>query len=156
MWDELQSWLDKRPKDMTPVKMISKAPFPTILFVHWAAISSNQLYHTTAILLLSNKPKTTILVSAPVSSPIWHAKRSVGTSETNPHHGCLNNAIQPLWIAGRLLGHTSEHDALVMLIKHIETTTGWGMSWRIRDLEEAWGYDAGTYSTDSRAGVHAT
>ncbi|KAK2053180.1 hypothetical protein LY76DRAFT_620092 [Colletotrichum caudatum] len=75
-------------------------------------------------------------------SVVWHAKRICGISLANPHRGCLNNAIQPLWIAGRLLSHRSEHALLVRLIRGIEAVTGWGTCWRIDDLEAAWGYKA--------------
>ncbi|OMP85487.1 hypothetical protein BK809_0004157 [Diplodia seriata] len=123
----------------------NKPPFPEILFVHWAAISSNQLYHTACILLLTSMPpksnsSSLELAPLPVHNPLWHARRVCGISLSNPHEGCLNNACQPLWIAGRMLGHHSEHAAVIDLIRNIEARTGWGMYWRIRDLEEAWGY----------------
>lgn len=143
LWHELSLWHDERPSELLPVKMIgqkSDKPFPEILFVHWAAISSNQLYHTACILLLNSRPKTLRLDPLPVNNPLWHARRVCGISMSNPHEGCLNNACQPLWIAGRMLGHHSEHSAIIELIRNIEAQTGWGMYWRIRDLEEAWGY----------------
>lgn len=140
LWDDLQAWLDDRPTDMCPVQEIETKSFPQILFVHWAAISSNQLYHTACILLLNLKPKSVPLQPGVTSSAIWHAKRICGISLTNPHEGCLNNAIQPLWIAGRLLSHESEHVLVVKLIRSIEAMTGWGTCWRIPDLEAAWGY----------------
>lgn len=140
LWDDLQAWKRACPQEMAPVQVIESQPFPQILFVHWAAISSNQLYHTACILLLGMKPVDVHLENGSVASSIWHAKRICGISFTNPHRGCLNNAIQPLWIAGRLLSHRSEHELLVNLIRSIETMTGWATSWRIADLETAWGY----------------
>ncbi|KAB2579658.1 hypothetical protein DBV05_g1690 [Lasiodiplodia theobromae] len=124
LWHELSLWLDERPAELLPAKTIrqkSDKPFPEILFIHWAAISSNQLYHTACILLLNSMPKSLKLDPLPVHNPLWHARR-------------------PLWIAGRMLGHHSEHAAVIELIRNIEAQTGWGMYWRIRDLEEAWGY----------------
>jgi hypothetical protein len=76
-----------------------------------------------------------------VGSKIWHARRICGISSTNEHHGCLNNAVQPLWVAGRLLSHPVEHKAVADLIRSIEGKTGWGAKWRIADLTEVWGYD---------------
>lgn len=143
LWHELSLWLDERPAELLPAKTIrqkSNKPFPEILFIHWAAISSNQLYHTACILLLNSMPKSLKLEPLPVHNPLWHARRVCGISLSNPHEGCLNNACQPLWIAGRMLGHHSEHAAVIELIRNIEAQTGWGMYWRIRDLEEAWGY----------------
>jgi hypothetical protein len=115
--------------------------FPRILFAHWAAISSNQLYHTASVLLLAanTKPRSSLNTSS-TSTIMWHVKRICGISMTNPHEGCLNNAIQPLWIAGRFLSHSSEQTLVVKTIRHIEALTGWTSTWRIRDLERTWGY----------------
>jgi hypothetical protein len=140
LWGDLQNWLDSRPPELLPINTTTTKPFPHILFLQWAAISSNQLYHTACILLLNLMPKSIKLQPTPAMSALWHARRICGISLANPHHGCLNNAIQPLWIAGRLFSHVSEHTIIVELIRHIEAETGWGACWRIRDLELAWGY----------------
>jgi hypothetical protein len=124
---------------MTPIQSIHSDPFPHILFAHWAAISANQLYHTACILLLGSKPAGSLAEAGRMGSAIWHAKSVCGISLTNPHAGCLNNAIQPLWIAGRLLSHQSEHVVVVKLIRSIESMTGWATTWRIADLEAQWG-----------------
>lgn len=141
LWDELQSWLSNRPTELVPVETTNVKPFPHILFVHWAAISSNQLYHTACVLILNIMPKTIRLPPSSRASPLWHARRICGISLTNPHHGCLNNAVQPLWIAGRLFSHPSEHELIIRIFEEIEASSGWGATWRIRDLEEAWGYE---------------
>ncbi|CRK40524.1 hypothetical protein BN1708_008248 [Verticillium longisporum] len=140
LWDDLQSWNLNRPPEMLPAQTIQSTPFPQILFLHWAAISSNQLYHTACVLLLGSTPRPLNLKLGISGSAVWHAKHICGISLTNPHQGCLNNAIQPLWVAGRLLSHKSEHALLVQLIRSIEAMTGWGTCWRIDDLESAWGY----------------
>jgi hypothetical protein len=140
-WNDLQNWLSERPKELLPVETINDKPFLRILFVHFAAIPSNQLYHTAAILLLKMIPKGIKLPRSPYTSPLWHARRICGISLTNPHQGCLNYALQPLWIAGRFFSHPSEHKQITELIRDIEIETGWGMPWRIRDLETAWGTD---------------
>lgn len=140
LWEDLQQWVGNRPPELLPVQTTQTKPFPHILFLHWAAISSNQLYHTACILLLNSMPKAIKLRPATIVSPLWHARRICGISLANPHQGCLNNAIQPLWIAGRLFSHVSEHDIIINIIRKIEAETGWGACWRIRDLELAWGY----------------
>lgn len=146
LWHSLSLWHSERPTALLPIKPLTQKrrnddkPFPELLFVHWAAISSNQLYHTACILLLNSAPQSLTLEALPAHNPLWHARRVCGISLSNPHEGCLNNACQPLWIAGRMLGHHSEHAAIIELIRNIEARTGWGMYWRIRDLEEAWGY----------------
>jgi hypothetical protein len=141
LWEQLSDWALYRPSEMLPVETTNTAPFPHVLFAHWAAISSNQLYHTSCVLLLNANPKQKPSVaSSPVASTMWHVKRICGISMTNPHEGCLNNAIQPLWIAGRLLSHSSEQALVVKTIRRIEALTGWTATWRIRDLESTWGY----------------
>ncbi|KAH8819851.1 hypothetical protein F5884DRAFT_27804 [Xylogone sp. PMI_703] len=146
LWTELHTWVAERCKPLIPIKTVpangKTRLFPDIFYVHWAAISSNQLYHTACIMMLEIKPfSITLEQSSPTASALWHARRVVGISNTNSHRGCLNNAIQPLYVAGRLLSHRSEHEAIIKLIKRIEETTGWGACWRIKDLEEAWGYE---------------
>ncbi|TLD03217.1 uncharacterized protein PgNI_12424 [Pyricularia grisea] len=147
LWTELQRWTDERPVDILPIQVVEaseSSPFPHVLFLHWAAISSTQLYHTACLLLLGMLPlaEQCHLPRGQVGSQVYHAKRICGISQTNPHQGCLNNAIQPLWLAGRLLSHPVEHKIVVELIRDIEATTGWGTSWRIPDLEVAWGFRA--------------
>ncbi|OAL04647.1 hypothetical protein IQ06DRAFT_332989 [Phaeosphaeriaceae sp. SRC1lsM3a] len=141
LWAQLSAWSEQRPKEMLPIDTTDTTPFPHIFFAHWAAISSNQLFHTSSVLLLTanNKPKLTPTAS-PTTSTKWHVKRICGISLANPHEGCLNNAIQPLWIAGRLLSHSSEQSLVVKTIRQIEFLTGWTATWRIRDLEQTWGY----------------
>jgi hypothetical protein len=86
-------------------------------------------------------PAITVQQLGQLGSKLWHARRICGISATNEHHGCLNNAIQPLWVAGKLLSHPVEHKAVADLIASIEAKTGWGAKWRIADLKETWGYD---------------
>ncbi|KAK1574607.1 C6 zinc finger domain-containing protein [Colletotrichum navitas] len=142
LWEDLQAWTRDRPPELLPVQSVQSIPFPQILFLHWAAISSNQLYHTACALLLGSMPRppNPKQLLGVTGSVVWHAKCICGISLANPHQGCLNNAIQPLWVAGRLLSHRSEHAVLVRLIRSIEAVTGWGTCWRIDDLEAAWGY----------------
>jgi hypothetical protein len=148
LWNDLQCWLAERPSELIPIQTMNSKPFPRILFAHWAAISSNQLYHTACILLLKMMPKSIHLPRSPSLSTLWHARRICGISLTNPHQGCLNNAIQPLWIAGRLFSHASEHEEIVKLIRDIEVNTGWGTCWRIHDLEVSWGYSTRRTKSD--------
>ncbi|KAF2807373.1 NAD(P)-binding protein [Mytilinidion resinicola] len=45
-------------------------------------------------------------------------------------------AIQPLWIAGQVMSHPSEHKAILEVYERIEHETGWGTKWRMDDLKE--------------------
>ncbi|KIW04686.1 hypothetical protein, variant [Verruconis gallopava] len=140
LWDDLQAWLDQRPEELLPLQTLDGKPFPHILFIHWAAISANQLHHTACLLLLDMAPAGSKQSLQKEQLILGYAKRICGISLTNPHQGCINNAVQPLWIAGRHLTHRSEHAVLIKLFKNIEQTTGWATSWRVADLERIWGY----------------
>ncbi|KAI0378572.1 C6 transcription factor [Hypomontagnella monticulosa] len=143
LWADLQYWLDARPPLLQPLRRptTDKQPlFPLIIFNHWAAISSTQSYHAACILMLEMVPSEAVLL-APYNSPTWHARRICGISQSNPHYANLINSIQPLYLAGRLLSHPSEHIEIARILKFIETATGWGALWRLRDLELEWGYE---------------
>ncbi|KAH8168541.1 fungal specific transcription factor domain-containing protein [Sarocladium implicatum] len=140
LWHQLDDWLKNRPADMHPTQIVHSEPFPQILFADWAAISATQLYHTACILLLGAVPGNVTPHAGHAGSTIWHAKSICGISLTNPHPGCLNNAIQPLWVAARLLSHESEHVLVAKLIRSIESMTGWAAEWRLFDLELEWGH----------------
>ncbi|KAK9427994.1 fungal-specific transcription factor domain-containing protein [Lipomyces doorenjongii] len=140
LWNELRIWFDERPVEMKPILSFneqSAEPFPTILYGNGPAISGNQLYNTACILLMENKPRS-IKISKGSPSMLWHAKQICAISLSNTNHGCWNNALQPLWIAGKLMSHQSEHIAILELLDHIETITGWAMKWRGEDLRELW------------------
>ncbi|KPI34681.1 uncharacterized protein AB675_57 [Cyphellophora attinorum] len=149
LWTDLREWLETRPLELLPIQSPdsedASSLFPRILFTHWAAISSNQLYHTACLILLDTETlgRPPLAIQEQQYSLIWHAKQICGISMTNPHLGNLVNAIQPLYLAGRHLSHLEEHLAVARLLKKIDRSTGWGALWRLRDLEAAWGYDAG-------------
>lgn len=118
--------------------------FPEIFFAQWAAISGNQLCHTACTLMLEIKSvEQKTQTSLPQYSAVWHTRRVVGIPLTNPHRGCLNNTIQLLYVAGKLLSHRSEDVIVANIIITIETTTGWGARKRLDDLGKAWGYEPG-------------
>ncbi|KAL9945373.1 hypothetical protein D7B24_008251 [Verticillium nonalfalfae] len=143
LWFRLQRWYDRRPRPMMPIidakaKTAEGHLFPTILFSHWAAISSNQLYHAACILMLEMRRSNSV---TPEFSAVWHARRICGISGSNPHLGSLINAIQPLYLAGKIFTHVSERREVARILLHIDQATGWGALWRLRDLDAEWGYE---------------
>ncbi|KAL3465019.1 hypothetical protein BJX64DRAFT_297776 [Aspergillus heterothallicus] len=149
LFDAVEQWYEKRPSQMKSIFSVSTAaaadwgrerPFPTVLYANGAAISGNQLYHTCSLLLLQRKPKTLALARRP-KSILWHARQICAISASNAHHGCWTNALQPLWIAGKVMSHHSEHAAIVETLTRIECETGWATAWRVEDLREFWGDD---------------
>ncbi|KAH6613004.1 C6 zinc finger domain protein [Boeremia exigua] len=142
LWHNLDGWYRRRPAEMRPTFSIAPTtrPFPTVLYSNPAAISGNQLYHTSSMLMLQHKPSKIIVTPKP-SSIFWHARQICGISASNCHHGAWTNAVQPLWIAGQWMSHESEQTAILELLAKIERETGWGTNWRAEDLKEFWGND---------------
>ena len=146
LWQDLEFWLEERPATMKPTKINEEddeLAFPTIVFPHWAAISSNQVYHAACISMLGMQPPESRLNAQSLS--MWHARQVCGISCSNPHPGSMVNSIQPLFTAGRLMSHVSERRKIAELLHSIERETGWAALWRLRDLEAEWGYESGAY-----------
>lgn len=72
-------------------------------------------------------------------SILWHARQICAISESNSHHGSWTNSVQPLWIAGKVMSHPSEHRAILRILERIEKEVGWDTKWRADDLKEYWG-----------------
>ncbi|KAE8150909.1 hypothetical protein BDV25DRAFT_139345 [Aspergillus avenaceus] len=143
LFDSVEQWHDNRPNQMKYIFTVpagQEKPFPTVLYGNGAAISGNQLYHASALLLLQRKPKTLSLSRRP-KSVLWHARQICAISASNSHHGCWTNALQPLWLAGKVMSHYSEHAAIIETLTRIERETGWATAWRVEDLREFWGED---------------
>lgn len=144
LFNYIENWFTCRPLEMqellyqspkTPSE-ITESPFPTILYGSGAAISGNQLHHTAALLMLQNIPRK---VAKKRRSMLWHARQICAISISNTHHGCWTNSVQPLWLAGQLMSHHTEHRAIIEVYERIERETGWGATWRADDLKQHWG-----------------
>ncbi|KAI9728506.1 MAG: hypothetical protein M1834_007644 [Cirrosporium novae-zelandiae] len=144
LFELVEDWHAQRPEQLKPIMTIPSGhgegyqPFPTILYGNGSSISGNQLYHTCALLLLQGKPRD-VRLSVKPKSILWHARQIVGISASNSHHGCWTNSLQPLWFAGKVMSHRSEHEAVLEVLSRIERETGWSTSWRADDLKEFWG-----------------
>lgn len=136
LWTEVNEWHQNRPDEMKPLIEYDSSPFPEILYDNGPAIGSNQLYHMSMIILMENKPR--LYKTKHSKSPTWHAKQICSISLNNDHQGCWNNSVQTLYVAGKLLTHEDEHRIILDLMDEIETTTGWAMRFRGKDLKEFW------------------
>jgi hypothetical protein len=145
----LEDWYARRPSDMQPILSLPSVPeehehpFPTVLCTNAPAINGNQLYHAATLLMLQEKPKDVRLEKG-TKSILWHARQICGIAASNYSHGPWINALQPLWIAGKIMSHASEHRAILEILSTIERETGWAAAWRAQDLKEYWG-DADEY-----------
>lgn len=144
LYEVLEGWYDDRPEDMRPLLDLGpprddmESPFNTILFSTPPGVNGNQLYHASMLLLLQDKPKE-VRIPKSHKSMIWHARQLCGIAVSNDNHGALINAVQPLWIAGKLMSHRSEHMAILAVLGRLEKEAGWATSWRAQDLREFWG-----------------
>ena len=79
--------------------------------------------------------------SAPSPNPTRTSKSALPSLQhsTNKSSGPWTNSIQPIWIAGKVMSHPSEHKAILNILERIERETGWGTSWRREDLKAWWG-----------------
>ena len=142
--DLLEDWYNERPEEMKPILTIpaseskDTSPFPTVLYGNGPAVSGNQLYHTATLLMLQEKPPG-LKIQRKQKSTFWHARQICAISESNTHHGAWTNSIQPIWIAGKVMSHPSEHRAILNILERIERETGWVTSWRREDLKTWWG-----------------
>ncbi len=144
LFDLLEDWYDKRPEEMQPLMTYPSScdeprePFSIVLYGNSPAVNGNQLYHAAAILMLQNKPRGIRLSKSP-KSILWHARQICGIAVSNSDHGARINSLQPLWIAGKIMSHETEHRAIIDLLAQIERDTGWATAWRAEDLRDYWG-----------------
>lgn len=149
-WTELlgllDDWYNDRPEEMKPIQTIppsedkDASPFPTVLYGNGPAVSGNQLYHTATLIILQEKPPG-LKIQRKQKSTFWHARQICAISESNTHHGAWTNSIQPIWIAGKVMSHPSEHRAILNILERIQRETGWVTTWRREDLKNWWGDD---------------
>ena len=144
LFDLLQDWYNSRPEEMRPLMSCPATleehqhPFPIVLFGISPAVNGNQLYHASSLLMLQEKPRD-IRLSRGHKSIQWHARQICGIATSNHSHGAWINALQPLWIAGKVMSHPIEHRIILDLLARIEKETGWATSWRAEDLKDYWG-----------------
>ncbi|KAI1617686.1 Zn(II)2Cys6 transcription factor [Exophiala viscosa] len=144
LFDLLEDWYINRSEAMQPLMAYPSSadeprePFPVVLYNNPPAVNGNSLYHAAAILMLQNKPKGMRLSRSP-KSILWHARQICGIAVSNGDHGAWINSLQPLWIAGKIMSHETEHRAILELLAQIERESGWATAWRAEDLRDYWG-----------------
>lgn len=144
LFELLEDWYNNRPEEMQPLMAYPSSsgeprePFSVVLYGSSPAVNGNQLYHAAALLMLQDKPKGIRLSKSP-KSILWHARQICAIAVSNSDHGALINSLQPLWIAGKIMSHETEHRAILDLLAQIERDTGWATAWRAEDLRDYWG-----------------
>ena len=144
LFELLEDWYNNRPEEMQPLMAYPstsnepREPFSVVLYGSSPAVNGNQLYHAAALLMLQDKPRG-LRLSNPTKSILWHARQICGIAVSNSDHGAWINSLQPIWIAGKIMSHESEHRAILALLAKIERETGWATAWRAKDLRDFWG-----------------
>jgi len=144
LFDLLEDWYMNRLEKMQPLISYPsdpndpRHPFPVLLYSSAPAVNGNQLYHAATMLMLQHKPRGITLARSP-RSILWHARQICGIAMSNSDHGASINGLQPLWIAGKIMSHETEHQAILDVLTRIEKDTGWATAWRLDDLKEYWG-----------------
>ncbi|KAJ5833371.1 hypothetical protein N7474_001682 [Penicillium riverlandense] len=169
LFGRVEQWYESRPSQMksifnfgTPGHGGKDQPFPTVIYGNGAAskflpchrlnssnLISDSFWKSTIphlrSVIASEKAQNTDSVQETcefLRSVLWHSRKICAISASNAHHGCWTNALQPLWIAGKVMSHHSEHQAIIETLIRIERDTGWATAWRVEDLKEFWGeYD---------------
>lgn len=144
LFDLLEDWYTNRLEKMQPLiaypadSSDARHPFPILLYSSAPAVNGNQLYHAATMLMLQHKPRGIALARSP-KSILWHARQICGIAISNSDHGASINGLQPLWIAGKIMSHETEHQAILDVLTRIEKDTGWATAWRSDDLKDYWG-----------------
>ncbi|KAI5462352.1 hypothetical protein BGZ63DRAFT_423615 [Mariannaea sp. PMI_226] len=141
--DSLHMWYTNRPQDFKSVWEGDESDqiFPLVLFTNGTAILANQLYHTSMLLLLQNRPRTLPKEhgrSVHVS-PLWHAQRICAIS--------LNNDLRTNWdfsllasfyLAAKRMTYEPQQEAIIRGIDRIGSLTGWNVNALSAQLVQEW------------------
>ncbi|KAI0451297.1 hypothetical protein F5B21DRAFT_487483 [Xylaria acuta] len=151
LMDRLYAWHAGRPSDLEPLTELENPEdtFPTVIFASGAGISSNTVYHTAMLLLLSNKPLSTsfdgqgrkLEMDATQMSPQWHAHRICGIAiNSEPEY---TNCWDPVMIAAfslaaRRMTHRPQQYDILNCLGRLKAT-GWHIDGLVNRLRGEWG-----------------
>ncbi|KAI1178347.1 hypothetical protein F4777DRAFT_576147 [Nemania sp. FL0916] len=147
---QLRRWHRNRLGSLKPLLEIdaTEDAFPTVLFTDGAGISSNILYHTAMLLLLSNEPQPaafeelSVNVDADVAemSPDWHALRVCGIA-VNAEPGTTSCwdlvMIAAFTLAARRITRRSQQDEILACLNRLKVS-GWHVDGLIDRMRADW------------------
>jgi hypothetical protein len=144
--NELRIWHTNRPLGLQALLEVDdpESTFPTVVFTSGAGISSNALYHTAMLLLLSDEQVDAQYSSAetntPEMSPLWHARRvcGIGINSEPGHMHCWDPVfIAAFSLAARRITHPSQRDTIITCLYHVKAT-GWHIDSLVDKLHSDW------------------
>ncbi|KAI8955376.1 hypothetical protein F4801DRAFT_529124 [Xylaria longipes] len=149
LMERLHAWHTGRPSDLEPLIELENPEdtFPTVIFTSGAGISSNTVYHTAMLLLLSNKPQSAsfdergrkLEMDATQMSPYWHALRICGIAINNEHTNCWDPVmIAAFSLVARRTAHRSQQHGILNCLNQLKAT-GWHIDGLVDRLRGEWG-----------------
>ncbi|KAI0376363.1 hypothetical protein F5Y04DRAFT_212888 [Hypomontagnella monticulosa] len=149
--EELWAWHTNRPPELQQLMETDsrEATFPVVIFAAGAGVSSNTLYHTAMLLLLSNRPQSVSVaewkggldIDAAQLSPHWHARRVCGiAANSDPEHThCWDPCmIAAFAFAARRMTHPSQQKDILACLDCVKMA-GWNIDGLSQKLRDEWG-----------------
>ncbi|KAI8720648.1 Zn(2)-C6 fungal-type domain-containing protein [Fusarium sp. LHS14.1] len=141
--EALKMWYTNRPRDFKPMLEIddNEQLFPLVLFTNGAAVLANQLYHTSMLLLLQNRPRTLPKEHgrSVYLSPLWHAQRICGISLNNDTRTSWDfSLLASLYLAAKRMTYEPQQHAILRGIDRIGSLTGWNVNALSAQLVHEW------------------
>lgn len=141
--EALKMWYTNRPRDFKPMLEIddNEQLFPLVLFTNGAAVLANQLYHTSMLLLLQNRPRTLPKEHgrSVYLSPLWHAQRICGISLNNDTRTSWDfSLLASLYLAAKRMTYEPQQHAILRAIDRIGSLTGWNVNTLSAQLVHEW------------------
>ncbi|KAI3335518.1 hypothetical protein F4824DRAFT_146808 [Ustulina deusta] len=146
----LRAWHSNRPQGLEPLVEVdnSENAFPTVIFTSGAGISSNTLYHTAMLLLLSNKPDLVSLdeevrnegMDVAQMSSHWHINRICGIAiNSEPEDtNCWDPAmIAAFSLAAKRMKHSSQRNDIITCLDRLKAA-GWHIDGLTNRLHGEW------------------
>ncbi|KAK7422712.1 hypothetical protein QQX98_001500 [Neonectria punicea] len=141
--ESLNMWYNNRPRDFKPMWEVEESEelFPLVLFTNGAAVLANQLYHTSMLLLLQNRPRTlpkghgrSVLVS-----PLWHAQRVCAISLNNDTKTSWDfSLLASFYLAAKCMTYEPQQHAILRGMGRIGSLTGWNVNALSAQLVQVW------------------
>ncbi|KAF4443837.1 Transcriptional regulatory protein pro-1 [Fusarium austroafricanum] len=147
LYGALHMWYTNRPRDFKPMLEIEDNElFPLILFTNGAAILANQLYHSSMLLLLQNRPRTLPKEHGRnvYLSPLWHAQHICGISLNNDTRNSWDfTLLASFYLAAKRMTYEPQQHAILHGIGRIGSLTGWNVNTLSAQLVHEWQPDGG-------------
>ncbi|KAG5784612.1 hypothetical protein H9Q73_001755 [Fusarium xylarioides] len=141
--EALHKWYSNRPTDFKPMLETEDGEqlFPLVLFTNGSAILANQLYHTSMLLLLQNRPRTLPKEHGRnvYLSPLWHAQRICGISLNNDTRTNWDfSLLASFYFAAKRMTYEPQQHAILRGIDRIGSLTGWNVNSLSAQLMHEW------------------